>query len=280
MMKAILIVLLVTTSTVIAAPQDDARAVVDSWVRAQNASDLDAYSAFYAPKFKGIKRTTDGGEKSLTLAKWKADRKKMFKGAQKVAAEDVNVLAKGNGFVVTFVQRYKSGKYADHGNKELVLAPDAKGTLKIVREELRASIPGWETDTSKVIDATQLKSPLTVRLRTEVAKRFPDNDTLAYFAVVMTIRDANKVEIVREVGGFLDYPDMAQKVDPSGSPELFQVSSGPAFTTYWVKRSGDAIIVTSQENEEGAGNDPGYVGKVETVLTVPLPAKAKVTATK
>jgi ketosteroid isomerase-like protein len=278
-MKAILIVFLVSTSTAMAAPKDDARVVVDTWVKAQNGNDLDAYAALYAPKFKGIKRTTDGGEKTLTLAKWKADRKRMFKAAQKVAAEDVKVLAKGDGFVVTFVQRYKSGSYADHGHKELVLAPDKAGKLKIVREELRASIPGWETDTSKVVDATKMKSPFTVRLRTEVAER--DGDT-ARLAVIFTLRDANKVEIVRELGSYTEYADMAGKVDPSGDGTLFDISSAPMFggVQYMVRRSGDAIVATSRDSEVGTAEEKGWVGKAEPIFTVTLPPKATVAATK
>ena len=97
-------------------------AVLKSWVDSQNEGKFDAYAAHYAPGFVGIKRTAGGGEQKLDLAAWKTDRQKMFKNPMKVAAEHAVVSFKGDQASVTFVQRWQSKGYADHGNKQLRVA--------------------------------------------------------------------------------------------------------------------------------------------------------------
>ncbi len=161
-------------------PLGDAERLLAGWLAAQNQpnASFDAYIAYYDPSFAGIKRTRDGDEKQFDLAAWTADRRKMFEtGWQKVAADEVSTAlrVKSGDVEVTFVQRWAAGvagnteaRYADHGTKVLLLRRDAAGALKIVREELRSSRPGWEdaADEPKTLDATDLVPPLAIEVTT------------------------------------------------------------------------------------------------------------------
>ncbi len=86
-MKRVVIAIVLLQGLARADPQRDA----------QNQGDFAAYAALYDAKFVGIRRTSDGGEKKMKWKAWKADRKKMFKGKQEVAADDVKVKAIDGG---------------------------------------------------------------------------------------------------------------------------------------------------------------------------------------
>jgi len=122
-------------------PLDEARvrALVDTWVNAQNAGDFDTYSRLYAPKFQGVQRT-GGRVKTLDRTAWLAARQRMFAKKMNVEARLLRVADAGGTALVRFEQSWASGSFSDVGPKEMVLLQDAAGLL-IAREELKASLP-------------------------------------------------------------------------------------------------------------------------------------------
>jgi Domain of unknown function (DUF4440) len=115
----------------------DARTFVQVWATAQNAGDFAAYSALYAPAFKGIRRS---GTREVTFdrAGWLADRQRMFKKKMTVELADVRTFPDPAGARVTFNQTFRQGRYADFGTKELLLAR-VEGRVVVTREEMLAS---------------------------------------------------------------------------------------------------------------------------------------------
>mgnify|MGYP003579621477 CR=1 FL=1 len=63
---------------------------------------------------------------------------------------------------VTFLQRFRRGDYADHGQKVLTL----NGKNQIVREERLWSAGGWKDGADDPIDARQMTPPLTLTATT------------------------------------------------------------------------------------------------------------------
>lgn len=136
-----------------AAIEKEALALVASWVDAQNRGDFAAYAALYdAAHFKGVKRTARGGVTTYDFAGWSTDRKKMFDRKPKVEAVapsvrswlDAKSKLKPGVVAVHFVQRWRTERYADHGEKLLHLLRGASGKLGIVYEDLLHSEPGWD----------------------------------------------------------------------------------------------------------------------------------------
>ena len=121
----------------VAALEAKAKELVTAWVAAQNQGNFDAYAAFYAPRFTGIKRSGPR-ERKFAQAGWLADRRNMFKSAMQVTADEVAVSVSSDTAVVTFVQTWASGTYQDKGQKQLVLVPSKDG-LEIAREEMLQS---------------------------------------------------------------------------------------------------------------------------------------------
>jgi ketosteroid isomerase-like protein len=121
--------------------ESDARAFLDAWLKAQNTGSFDAYAAFYAPNFRGIKRT---GAKTFEYDHdgWLADRKKMFAKKMTVGAEAVEIHAGPNAAQILFTQNWASATYKDSGRKEMVVSRDEGDVLRIEREELLNSEPG------------------------------------------------------------------------------------------------------------------------------------------
>jgi hypothetical protein len=117
-----------------------------TWLEAQNNGDFASYIALYSRDFSGVRRTADGREQALDLAGWKADRKKMFRGKTEVVIEQENGETVGDDgtFVITFLQRWRSGAYADHGQKVITIV-EQDGDARILREELLWSRRGWES---------------------------------------------------------------------------------------------------------------------------------------
>jgi len=113
-------------------PAAAGRALVATWLDAQNHGKLGAYAALYANGFHGTKRV---GKHTRTMdrAAWLRDRKKMFRAPMKVTADDVTVTATPAAVVVELRQTWSQGDFADTGKKRLTLDP--AGT-HIVREDM------------------------------------------------------------------------------------------------------------------------------------------------
>ncbi|HTJ42452.1 MAG TPA: hypothetical protein VL463_10185 [Kofleriaceae bacterium] len=273
--------LTVATAPALAADptKDQALATLDAWVKAQNGGDFDAYGKLYDAKFSGIKRTNDGGAKKFTLAKWKADRKKMFKVTQKVAAEQVSVVIKNGKATLEFTQRYQAGGYADHGDKELVLAAGADGTLKIVREEMLYSAPGWNADPKAELDATALASPITVKVRQVAADPSMVGGDCASVSYTLELTDANKKKVTQDVGSgvvMIDKATVLIDADPTAD-KLFEFGAWCAGGAdyYQIVKNGDGLTVRYKAEDEGSEDEPAPTPTWETRLSVKLPAGAK-----
>lgn len=129
-------------------------AAVVKWVEAQNRGDAAGYHAMYEPvHFKGVKRTSDGKVKRYDAKGWQKDRGRMFKaGALEVAADELSVetwLDPGSKLkpgvsIARFIQRWRGGRYADHGVKVLHWWRNKDGTLRIIYEDLLNSEAGWD----------------------------------------------------------------------------------------------------------------------------------------
>ena len=136
-----------------AVAEKEARDLLARWTEAQARLDLAAYLALYEPHtFRGVKRTAKGKTTEFDFAGWKADRKRMFDRKFAIASEPLEVetwLDKGSSLksgisVVRFVQRWKSGAYADHGIKVLHLWHQKPGEPRVIYEDLLNSEPGWD----------------------------------------------------------------------------------------------------------------------------------------
>ncbi len=110
------------------------RALLESWLAAQNAGDFEAYEALYAERFEGVKRS---GERTYSYdrAQWLDDRRRMFAGPMQVSAEDVRVSSASEAAVLTFEQHWSNATYSDVGEKQLVLV-QVNDELRIGREEM------------------------------------------------------------------------------------------------------------------------------------------------
>lgn len=118
-------------------PNQEARAVLDRWLEAQNTGHFDDYQFLYADDFTGVRRS---GNRTASFDRqgWMQERQRMFGKPMTVAADDVHIFANNRSARVVFTQRWSSGGYADVGPKELVLERGPAG-YRIVREELFAS---------------------------------------------------------------------------------------------------------------------------------------------
>lgn len=116
-----------------------ARAMLDRWLAAQNQRDFAGYEALYAASFTGVKRV---GKVTRDLAReaWLADRKSMFRAVMEVTVEDVQITTSGGTAIVELTQRWEQGTFADVGRKRMVLDlhPSAG---PILREEMLTSRP-------------------------------------------------------------------------------------------------------------------------------------------
>jgi hypothetical protein len=260
--------------------KDAALALVDTWAKAQNDGDFAAYSALYDAKFVGIKRTNDGGQKKLTLDKWKTDRKKMFKAAQKVAAEGASVAITGDVVKVGFVQRYQSGNYADHGDKALTLTTGKDGALRIVREEMLYSAPGWAADPKAELDATALGSPITARVRQAVedpsAIASCLDETCCYeVTYTLELTDAKGKTIKQAIGGGLVHAEREiEMISPDKGDPMFEIGEGcgEVELDYRIVHDGDALIARQKFTGEYARDDRPWT----TELTIKLPPGATI----
>ena len=103
-----------------------------SWCSTQTKGDFEAYSAYYAEDFKGIKRTKRGKETKFDRKKWLKDRGGMFKMPLQVDCQDVKVGEAKDGVTsITFEQYWQAPSYADAGPKRVDFK-DVDGTWMIV----------------------------------------------------------------------------------------------------------------------------------------------------
>lgn len=112
-------------------------ALLQTWLKAQNDGDFDAYGALYAERFFGTKRS---GTRTRSFERkfWLRDRKRMFSKAMQVQAAEIAVASTAESAVLTFAQTWASGTYKDMGPKQLVIVRSATG-LRIAREEMLES---------------------------------------------------------------------------------------------------------------------------------------------
>jgi hypothetical protein len=113
--------------------EQEGRAFLDRWLKAQNQGDFAAYSALYAPAFAGVRRSGKSAKK-FDRDGWLADRKRMFAETMIVSADNPVVKADGDKITIDFEQTWESGSYADKGPKRIVLAAGL-----IASEEMLAS---------------------------------------------------------------------------------------------------------------------------------------------
>ena len=111
--------------------------LMQRWLAAQNEGDFPAYEALYAERLEGVRRS---GEKIVRLDRkgWVKERGRMFKRKMIVEMNDVDIDVFTKSAIVTFSQRWASGKYEDVGPKQMVVVPE-DGQLRIAREEMLQS---------------------------------------------------------------------------------------------------------------------------------------------
>lgn len=120
-----------------ASSEQQARALLDRWLKAQNDGDFAAYQNLYAERFTGVRRS---GQRTVRLnrAGWLRDRQRMFQKKMTVQADGVRIAASGGGAVLSFSQTWESGSYRDTGPKRMILVRAPSG-LRISGEELLSS---------------------------------------------------------------------------------------------------------------------------------------------
>jgi hypothetical protein len=132
----------------VVAPRDleeEARILVHDWMVAQNQRRIDDYAQLYADPFIGVRRTSGDKMVRLDRAAWIADRTRIFQQPLEVAVDDLAIKVEPAPGTVKadFIQRFRRGKYSDHGFKRLLLR-DQGGMLRIAEEEMIISRPGWD----------------------------------------------------------------------------------------------------------------------------------------
>ncbi len=119
---------MLATPVVLAA--DRARAPIESWRAAWERGDYAAYTAFYAPQFKGAFKTRE---------QWEAQRRaRLNNSAKQIRLDNLALRAAGDGITARFGQTYRSTEYNDAVQKRLVWK-DIGGDLKIVEETVLAA---------------------------------------------------------------------------------------------------------------------------------------------
>ena len=112
------------------------RDTLNRWRSAWENRDLAAYSELYSPRFVGRNYSRRTGFREMSRDEWLRDKRTKFTqaGYVSVELEDLALTMQGRTALVTFVQRYRSGKYADVGRKTLRLEEE-NGDLRIVQED-------------------------------------------------------------------------------------------------------------------------------------------------
>jgi len=124
-----------------------ASALLYEWALAQHARDMDRYARCYAPDFKGIRRTPGGKVLNLDRAAWIADRARIYAQPVDIQTADVQVDVDDTTgtAVITLLQRFRRGNYAEHGHKRFT-AKRVGTAMQFTSEEMLDSKRGWDED--------------------------------------------------------------------------------------------------------------------------------------
>lgn len=119
---------------------EQARALLEEWLRAQNGGEFATYEALYAQRFTGIKRV---GAQTYRFDRdgWMQDRKALFARAFSVSIDDVRTTVIGSSAIVGFSQTWTSATFRDVGKKQLVLSREGDA-WRIASEEMKESNTG------------------------------------------------------------------------------------------------------------------------------------------
>ena len=134
-----------STSKAISSDEGQVREALASWCASQTEGDFDAYAAFYADEFEGIKRSKKKKKKTYDQKRWLKDRGRMFKKPLHVDCLNPRVTfgADNKTVSVTFEQYWRSPTYADQGDKRLDMKKTPQG-WRFVGEEMLNSTK-WDT---------------------------------------------------------------------------------------------------------------------------------------
>jgi len=110
---------------------------LSKWLQTQNEGKFDDYSALYAKKFTGIKRSAER-ERKFNREDWLSDRAGMFKKPFTVGTAKVQINTTPGVVIVFLEQRWKSDSYEDSGEKQILLVRE-DDRLVISREVMRSS---------------------------------------------------------------------------------------------------------------------------------------------
>ena len=115
----------------------DLQQLLDTWLKAQNDGDYEAYEALYAPGMHGVKRVGER-ESRMDRAQWMKDRARMFRKKMEVEAHTVSFRSFMVTAAIEFVQVFHSGKFMDSGPKRLLIRMH-DGAPRIMQEEMMHS---------------------------------------------------------------------------------------------------------------------------------------------
>jgi len=124
-----------------------ASALLYEWSLAQHARDMERYGRCYAPDFKGIRRTPGGKVFNLDRAAWLTDRARIYAQPVDIQTADVHIDADDTTgtAVITLLQRFRRGNYAEHGHKRFT-AKRVGAAMQFTSEEMLDSKRGWDED--------------------------------------------------------------------------------------------------------------------------------------
>src|SRR5262249_41236816 len=113
----------------------------------QHERDMERYAGCYAPDFKGVRRTPGGKVLNLDRAAWLKDRARISSQPIEIETAEVDVTAdeEDGTAVITLVQRFRRGDYAEHGHKRFI-ARRAGAAMQFTSEEMLDSQRGWDED--------------------------------------------------------------------------------------------------------------------------------------
>lgn len=122
--------------------EQEAKALIDSWLKAQNDGDFHAYQTLYAQNFQGIKRVGKRTE-PFDRVGWMADRGWMFEPPDRgkpmhVEIKDVEAQVSDSSAIIRFTQLFSRGNFADKGPKQIELVIEGR-EVRIAREEMLSS---------------------------------------------------------------------------------------------------------------------------------------------
>lgn len=103
---------------------------LESWGNAWQSKDIDKYMSFYSEQFRSL---------DMNKEKWRAYKMRLNEvySSISVAVEDPRFLVHKDEWIIKFLQRYRSDKVSDYGEKTLFIR-SAEGQLLIEGEEWRA----------------------------------------------------------------------------------------------------------------------------------------------